>query len=151
MALTAITGQHFVACPTSVWLFKQYGGYTGSNWVMSQRCDHNYFVFETPPDPASPSVRAVIASDQAQGRDHLIAFILVSPDVAARLFLEGVLLFQHFSRATESIIPLWSLSHEPMRIIVVPDVVFDQRVFPFVVMDAAPGQVMTVDAQWQVV
>lgn len=62
-------------------------GYSeGSKWVANVFC--GAFV-EVDPEPASPDIESVINTDIANGKGDKIHRLLVNPNTALRLFLEG--------------------------------------------------------------
>ncbi len=143
MASSQIHGQHFQVDATSLTIFQHLGGRRGTNWVLNMPIDApdgSWLVYETKPMPLSSQVSAVLAADTAAGRDHLIKFLVVSPQIVVSLFLEGILTLHDFLRADET-----------PDAVILEDVLIDERAWTLVVVAAPDASVTTVDADGQTV
>lgn len=141
MARSELRGKHYEVKGDSITIFGCLGGHHGAHWVLGMTLeDGTTLPYMTQPTPLSGQVVSVIAADTAAGRDHLIRYVLISPQMAVSLFLEGILTFQHFVKVDE-----WD------HVVLLESVVIHERAWDVMIGAAPDYNAVTVDANGQIV
>lgn len=144
MVRSELKGADYRVTATEIEVFGYIGGHHGERWILNMLfgdVNETMVLYETCPTPLSSQVSAVLAADTRAGRDHLIAYVVVSPSMAVSLFLEGILTFADFLKADEV----------PGDAIFLENVQIDGRAWMLVIAAEPDYAVSTSDAQGCVV
>jgi hypothetical protein len=101
MTTNILEGTAFAVTPRGISLFGVKGFFHGPHWVISMPVDGSEVPFEMASCPVAGSIESVLNGDIAAGNAQWVSYILIQPRIGVRLFLEGVLTFEHFQHAQE--------------------------------------------------